>query len=190
MDNAKLKTEADLVILTSRLPQILTPYSEWFIGGSYSYDLMCWRDLDIYVLDPEHDLKRCFDVAFEVTRRLLANKSRFTNNLGGEPDGFYWGIKLGDVRQGAWKLDIWFLDQKDYEQHAAYTATMKERLSPEFRARILAIKQAYWQRPEFRDTVTSDLIYRAVIEHGVKNVKEFERFLIDGPTSPRFSSRV
>jgi hypothetical protein len=58
---------------------------------------MCWRDLDIYVLDPTHDLKRCFGVGYEITQRLAARKSRFSNNLnnvGGVPDGFYWGIKF------------------------------------------------------------------------------------------------
>src|SRR6266481_9417509 len=101
MENAQLRNEADLLIKECRLSELLSLYPNWFIGGSYSYDLMCWRDLDIYILDPEHDLKQCFDVAFEVTRRLSANKSRFTNNIGGEPDGYYWGIKLGDIRQGA-----------------------------------------------------------------------------------------
>jgi hypothetical protein len=177
MDNAKLKTEADLVVLTCRLPQLLAGYSRWFIGGSYSYDLMCWRDLDVYILDPEHDLKKSFDVAYEVTRRLAANKSRFTNNLGAEPDGLYWGIKLGDVLQGAWKLDLWFLDQSGFDEHAAYTARMNERLTADSRARILSIKAAYWQKPEFRDTITSDLIYRAVLDNNVVDVSGFERFL-------------
>ncbi len=121
MDNAELKTEADLLMLRCGLSELLAAYPGWFIGGSYSYDLMCWRDLDLYVLDPEHDLKRCFEIGYELTQRLAAKKSRFTNNVGqsnSEPNGLYWGIKLGNERQGAWKLDVWFLDQAGYEQHA------------------------------------------------------------------------
>jgi hypothetical protein len=34
-----------------------------------------------------------------------------------------------------------------------------------------------WRRPEYRDAVTSDLIYRAVLDQGVKGVVGFERFL-------------
>src|SRR2546423_5846685 len=83
------------------LSELLAAYSRWFLGGSYSYDLMCWRDLGLYVLDPAHDLKRCFDVGYEVTKRLAAKKARFTNNVGDEPNGLYWGIKLGDERRGA-----------------------------------------------------------------------------------------
>lgn len=95
MENAELKAEADLLILACRLPELLAVYPSWFIGGSYSYDLMCWRDLDVYVLDPMHDLKQCFEVGYELTLRLTAKKSFFTNNVAGEPSGLYWGIRLG-----------------------------------------------------------------------------------------------
>jgi hypothetical protein len=180
MHNAELKTEAEILIQECRLSELMASYPAWFIGGSYSYDLMCWRDLDIYVLDPGHDLKRCFAVGYELTQRLNAWKSRFTNNVGvaGEDlNGFYWGIKLGDVRQGAWKLDVWFLDQASYEQHVAYSAGMREKLTTENRSIILAIKEAYWQRPAYRDTVTGDLIYRAVLNNGVRTIGDFERFI-------------
>ena len=180
MDNKDLKAEADLLIQECRLPELLAAYARWFVGGSYSYDLMCWRDLDVYVLDPTHDLKRCFEIAYELTSRLAAKKSRFTNNVGSEPNGLYWGIKLGDERQGAWKLDVWFLDVVSYERHAHYSASMRGRLTTENRLVILEIKEAYWRRPEYRDTITSDQIYCAVFEDGVRNVTDFERFLARG----------
>jgi len=183
MDNARIKSEADLLILKARLRELLAPYPGWFIGGSYSYDLMCWRDLDVYVLDPRQDLRQCFDIAYEVTRRLAAVKSRFTNNCGAEPNGFYWGIKLGDISQGAWKVDLWFLDQKGYSDHTAYAERMNKILTSDSRSKILAIKEAYWQRPEFRATVTSDLIYRAVLENDIKDIHGFDAFLINA-TSP------
>ncbi|HKQ06927.1 MAG TPA: hypothetical protein VJ464_17490 [Blastocatellia bacterium] len=180
MGNEELKAEADQLMRECRLPELLSAYLRWFVGGSYSYDLMCWRDLDVYILDPRADFKRCFEVAYELTCRLAAKKSRFTNNVGGEPNGLYWGIKLGDERQGAWKLDLWFLDLDSYAEHANYSANMKGKLTVDARSAILEIKEAYWRRPEYRDTVTSDLIYRAVLERGVKNINDFERFLAEG----------
>lgn len=177
MDNDQLRAEADLLMQKCGLTELLAAYARWFIGGSYNYGLMCWRDLDVYVLDPGHDLKKCFKVGYEVTQRLSAKKSRFTNNLGGEPNGFYWGIKLGDERRGAWKIDIWFLDETGFEQHLKYCADLSERLTPEKRSAILAIKEAYWQRREYRDTITSDLLYRAVLDQDVTTVTEFENFI-------------
>lgn len=177
MENAELKGEAERLIRGCRLTELLSAYPRWFLGGSYAYDLMCWRDLDIYVLDSVHDLKRCFEVGYQLTDRLSARKSRFTNNVGGHPNGLYWGIKLGEERKGAWKLDVWFLDLAGYEQHAAYVAKMKARLTPQTTSAILAIKEAYWRRPEYRDTVTSDMIYRAVLDEGIGSAEEFERLL-------------
>jgi hypothetical protein len=177
MDNAQIKLEADLLLQECHMAELLAAYPAWFIGGSYSYDLMCWRDLDIYVFDPQHDLKCCFEVGYELTRRLRAKKSSFTNMVGSEPNGLYWGIKLGDPRQGAWKLDVWFLAPVSYDQHASYSAGMRARLTAETRSIILLIKEAYWRRQEYRDTVTSDLIYRAVLDHDVRDVSGFEHFL-------------
>lgn len=177
MDNDQLRAEADLLVQNCGLPELLAPYPKWFIGGSYNYGLMCWRDLDVYVLDPRHDLKRCFDVGYEVTARLSAWKSRFTNNLRDRPKGLYWGIKLGDERLGAWKIDIWFLDEPSFAEHLKYCADLNARLTPETRSAILAIKEAYWQRREYRDTITSDIIYRAVFDEAVRTVPEFENLL-------------
>src|ERR1044072_911323 len=167
MDNAELKKEADQLVRRCGLPELLAAYPGWFIGGSYSYDLMCWRDLDIYILDPAHDLKRCFEVGYELTRRLGAKKSFFTNNVGGEASGLYWGIRLGDTRRGAWKMDVWFLDQASYQQHADYSTNMLKKLTTENRRIILTIKEVYWEQDSYRDTITSDMIYRAVFDKGV-----------------------
>jgi hypothetical protein len=177
VQNKSLKTEADLMIRECGLTELLAHYSQWFIGGSYSYDLMAWRDLDVYVLDAQHDLESSFNVAYSLTQRLAAKKSRFTNNVGNEPNGLYWGIALGDTRNGAWKLDLWFLDQASYQQHADYSAAMRKRLTAESRSVILEIKKAYWRRREYRDSITADLIYRAVLDHNVFTVSDFERCL-------------
>lgn len=179
MNNQQLNAEADLLVQKCGLPDLLAAYPKWFIGGSYNYGLMCWRDLDVYVFDPKHDLRKCFDVGYEVTQRLSAKKSRFTNNVGSELNGFYWGIKLGDERQGAWKIDLWFLDEPGFVNHKTYCADLSARLTPETRSAILEVKEAYWQRREYRDTITSDMIYRAVLNKGVRTVSEFESLLAE-----------
>ena len=54
---------------------------------------------------------------------------------------------------------------------------MRERLTAENRSAIVGIKEAYWRRPEYRDTITSDLIYRAVLDNGVRTVDDFQHFV-------------
>ncbi len=48
---------------------------------------------------------------------------------------------------------------------------------------MLAIKESYWRKPEYRDTVTSDMIYRAVLDHSVKTMGDFERFRKENGTT-------
>jgi hypothetical protein len=176
MSNDELKREADELMARVRLSEALGSYAQWFVGGSYSYDLMVWRDLDVYALDPDRDLRACFEVGYALSARLPAWKARFTNNFGGKPNGYYWGLKTGDERAGAWKLDVWFLDQEDYSAHRAYSAAMGRRLTTETRAAICAIKESYWRRAEYRDTVTSADIYRAVLDHGVRRLEDFAQW--------------
>ncbi len=178
--NAGLKREADELLGFAGFRKLLAAYDGWFVGGSYSYDLMCWRDLDIYVLDPKNDLQSCFRVACHLTERLAARKSRFTNNLcefEAGPCGLYWGIKLGDSPFRDWKLDLWFLAKEGYDNHFAYSARMRQRLTDESRRAILSIKEVYWRRKEYRDSITSDLIYRAVLDAGARTLDDFEEFL-------------
>jgi hypothetical protein len=78
--NEELRDAADRLLQKCSLPELLTDYSSWFIGGSYNYGLMCWRDLDVYVLDTQHDLRKCFEIGYELTR-LLSRPNRDSRTM-------------------------------------------------------------------------------------------------------------
>lgn len=78
---------------------------------------------------------------------------------------------------GGWKLDLWFLDEAGYEKLSKYCDSLRLRLTPETRSAILEIKEAYWRSREYRHTITSDSIYRAVLDHDVRTVHQFARLL-------------
>ena len=71
--------------------------------------------------------------------------------------------------------------RKSSRKQAAPNKCMRARLTPEKRSAILEIKEAYWRRPEYRDTITSDLIYCAVLANDVRTVGDFDRFLAERP---------
>lgn len=181
MENADLKAEADALSARADLSAAFSAYADWFIGGSYRCDLMCWRDLDVYVLDPALELGACFRAAHDITRRLQAVKARFTDHRAGQPAGYYWGILLGNARAGAWKLDVWFVGPSDFTAHRDYADELRTGLSAEERAAILRLKEAYWASTAYRDTITSHQIYEAVRRHGIRTREEFERHC-SGPT--------
>jgi len=167
-----IKPEADQFLYQQGLYAILEAYGEPFIAGSYAYDLMTWRDLDIYFTG-DFDLEKFFNLGYKITASLKAYKSFFTDNRGQCPDGLYWGIRLGDIQAGAWKIDIWHFSEHDYQDQVRNCDTIKNRLTEETRKAIIEIKSHFCLKPGYRDTITSDDIYKAVLEHGVRNVKQF-----------------
>jgi hypothetical protein len=90
------------------------------------------------------------------------------------PDGIYLGI---DYRDGdrKWNIDIWFV--ADAERHPDLQHVRE--LSPDVRAAILEIKRAWRDRPEYRRSVTSLDICRAVLDNGVRTAEQFERLVND-----------
>jgi len=87
----------------------------------------------------------------------------------------YWGIRLGDIQAGAWKIEIWHLAEQDYQDQLRYCDMMKNSLTEETRRAIIEIKSHFCMKPGYRNTITSDYIYKAVLQHGVRNVEQFRQ---------------
>jgi len=170
-----IRQEADNLLYHQGLYSIIEAYGQPFIAGSYAYDLMTWRDLDIYFTG-DFDLEAFFNLGYKITALLKAYKSFFTDNRGCKPDGLYWGIRLGDIQAGAWKIDIWHLSEQDYQDQVQYCEMIKNSLTEETRNAIIEIKSHFCMKPGYRDTITSDDIYKAVLEHGVRNVEQFQQY--------------
>lgn len=167
-----VKQEADHLLYDQGLYSILEDYGHPIIAGSYAYDLMTWHDLDIY-FDGDFDREAFFDLGYQITATFNAYKAFFTDNRGRSPDGLYWGIRLGDLQAGAWKIDIWHLSDRDYQDQVRYCDVIKNALTDDTRRAIIEIKSHFCMKPGYRDTITSDDIYKAVLEHGVRNLEQF-----------------
>ena len=121
------------------------------------------------------------DWFFELGRRVLAalhpSKMFFTNgrDFGDMPPprGLYWGIRLGDVKKGAWKIDLWAFDHELWMQKTTECEHLKQSLNKENRLTILRLKSQLWRDPRYRDEVTSADLYDAVLRLGCRSVAEF-----------------
>jgi hypothetical protein len=58
------------------------------------------------------------------------------------PKGLYWGVYLGDERNGAWKIDIGVSEPEVFEATRAYGERIAARVSESSRPVILQIKSA------------------------------------------------
>jgi hypothetical protein len=178
--DATIRAEADR-LLASGLRDILSMYGEVCLHGSYVLRLMTWRDLDIRIVRQEQDRTQFFFLGERIANHLSPHRMHFRNEMAGLterlPRGLYWGIYLGDERKGAWKLDIWAVSPGDHEATAARTKHLCERLTSDERIAILKLKSELWSHPEYRRGFSSQDIYEAVLERGIRDLTAFRVFI-------------
>jgi hypothetical protein len=174
--NEYILREADRM-LESGLRALLARYGEPHVVGSYSLRLMTWRDLDIHLVQAQMDVAAFFALGGELAALLTPHRMHFRDETvvgtPGLPRGLYWGIYLGDEKDGAWKIDVWATNREDFEPVRRFNDGIASRLTDETRAAILAIKTACWRHPQYRRGFTSADVYASVLDRGVRDVDGF-----------------
>ena len=178
---AALRAQADDLLVRTGLKDLLSRSGTVHVSGSYALRLMTWRDLDIYLEAPRMTVSEFFALGSRITALLDPWKMFFTNNRGrldgNYPPALYWGIRLGDIRKGAWKIDLWAMDSAACRIALENCDQVAARLTPESRLVILALKAQLWHHPAYRDTITSKTIYDAVLDGGVTDLDTFWAFV-------------
>src|SRR5690349_5135768 len=125
------------------LMNILTQFGKPHISGSYSLDLMTWRDLDIYLEVETISESSHFSLGEKITTAFHPVKMSFRNELLGKtkglPSGLYWGVYLGNERAGAWKIDIWVVNKEECDKLMKYCSDIQNKLTEDTRNNILDI---------------------------------------------------
>ena len=179
--NLLIRTEADDILYHKGLFETLRKYGIPHIHGSYVLDLMTWRDLDIYLESQPVSTSAFFELGKELVDLLHPVKMSYRNEKEGKnkdlPTGLYWGIYLGDERQGAWKIDIWSIKKSELKERLRYCEILKRRLTSMTRNKILQIKSQCWKDTAYRRSFHSADIYTAVLDNGVCGYEEFREYL-------------
>lgn len=184
--NTALHTEADRILHADGLLDLAQAYGEVFVGGSYHSELMVWRDLDLYIGMDTNKLEVFFDLGRRIVESFHATKAFFTDARNSDPAGLYWGVRLGDdLAHGAWKFDMWPANPEALARRRRSAGAFVERLTPAARSAILELKAHYWADPRYRNEITSDDIYRAVLDEGVRSPSAFEALLTGRDASTR-----
>lgn len=180
-ENKRIRDEADEILHDRNLLQIVQAYGKTYVSGSYALDLMTWRDLDIYLDEDFISEERFFQLGSQLCAALSPVRMQFRNEriakTKGLPQGLYWGIYLGNEREGAWKIDIWAITSKECERLLNYCQAIKEQLNDSVSGTILSIKSQCWQDPQYRHTYDSSHIYEAVLKGGVRDLEGFWNYL-------------
>ncbi len=95
------------------------------------------------------------------------------------PDGLYLGVSARTNEGIDWTLDIWAVDQPEWQPDLNHLRTILPRLDDDRRRTILLIKQVLaTEQPHFsKGKVPSAYVYDAVVDDGVGSVRQFMEWL-------------
>lgn len=186
----KLQTEAKQVIHSLGLTELLSKYGTPTLIGSTALGLMVWRDIDIEVTIKDFTKEELVKIisaifisaGYRIDVCMINNYEKLNANL---PLGYYLGLKyFGDIspeeavgsNEKIWKIDIWFLTEGNLRGKIK-TEELQSKLTEGKRRAILEIKDAVAKNPKYRKEIKSMDIYIAVLDKGIKNLEEFEKYL-------------
>ena len=170
--NSQLKSEIDSILAKFSLNEILNSHGKVLVTGSYTYDLMAWRDYDLVVQLNNYNMSEVYALVEEMGIRLNPDKFRILNNLkkieSNRPEGVWLGVYVED-----WKLDIWLMNSQNFEKEVQRTNVMQQKLKDIDKEILISIKAVLSDDPDYHVKFSSVDLYTAYLEGGVKTVEEF-----------------
>jgi len=182
LQDQQLRAEADQLLQRHGISRIVSAYGQLHLSGSYSLHLMTWRDLDAYLQMPVMNVERFLEMGHRLAALMRPRKASFTDHVHFPATeavvGLYWGFQTDLLSRGGWKIDLWGVTSEVCAERLQHCASIESALTPEARIKILTIKNEVCHHPNYRDTITSQHIYDAVLKGGATSVEEFWKYLI------------
>ncbi|MCX6740372.1 MAG: hypothetical protein NTZ49_04040 [Candidatus Parcubacteria bacterium] len=184
-ESKKIKAQADMILKESDIVEILKDYGKVKISGSYALDVMLRPDLDLFVITEKHDWNKVIDIQSKIMNLKYFRDFNFANWVDFEdktitPIKGYYFQPWVPINNQLWKMDIWLITS-EYDRTTELTEHFKKLLDQEpddiKRIAILEIKEAMKENKKYTKGINGKLIYKAVLENGITNVEDFNKFL-------------
>ena len=170
--NNQLKSEIDSIISKYSLIDLLESYGKVLVTGSYSYDLMAWRDYDLVIELNVYTIEKVYSLVEEIGVKLNPDKLRILNNLNkteaNRPQGVWLGVYIEK-----WKIDIWLMNSENFQKEVQNSKKWKEKLKDVDREILISIKSELSKDPDYHVKFSSVNLYEAFLEGNVRNAEEF-----------------
>lgn len=174
MSNNIRKQQADRILYELGLLEKLEEYGTPHIIGSYRMDMMAWNDLDIDIENEHVTVDSLYDLSQYIIKmfRPVWYEAKETKDDNGKTVWFH-GFET-TITGELWNVDLWFFDKETIEKAKMYCDGVKEQATAEQRETIVAIKKELISRNLYSfEKYKSTDVYEAVLEHHVKDAKEF-----------------
>lgn len=164
-----IKQEATIFLQSNKILEILSDYGKAEVVGSYMFDIMTWKDIDIVVTNNILDKSKIYSCGQKLLDQLNPKGMDFENRILDHkpylPLGFYWGV----VSETGWKMDIWFINEEESTKQKNFREDLFKNLNEESRKLIVELKSL----PEYRKKFNSMDVYTKVLKDGVATKEEF-----------------
>ncbi len=188
-----LQNEAQSIVKELDLVRLLSNAGVARVHGSSVLGLMTWRDIDISVSSPHLSIEHVYEVMTPLLTHSRIKQVRYFNESGsfnstGLPhdERYFFMVLYDNGAESDWKIDISFWLAEGVRSEPIHDM-IEQELTPETRLAILRIKDVWWKQPSYGQEVSSVDIYDAVLQHGIRTLNEFDRYLIERGKSARTS---
>lgn len=177
----QLQNEAQQVLADLNMTEMLSKGGVLRQTGSSTLGLMVWRDIDLQVSSPGLAIEQAFAFLQPLLTHPRVRQVRYLRQsdhfkVDGLDERYFFMVFYEQEGRAEWKLDISFWLGEGIHPEPFQEAVEKQ-LTPEARLIILRIKDVWYQLPAYRNTVASTDIYDAVLQHGVRTLDDFDRYL-------------
>ncbi len=173
----QLQKQAYRIINELDLMEFLKKFGQPILVGSVALGLMSWPDIDIVVISQMkiQDYLDTVDYLFPKQNIYSLSLQDFRKSIYPDrPQGLYCGVNYLMKPKAFWKIDIWFLPDA---RALDLVNSVKSRLTDEIRLRILKIKNEMREETKHGKEVSGMDVYKAVLDHNVKTLGEFKKYL-------------
>lgn len=178
-----LKEEGTTLLKTTDIKRVLAAFGDVSIGGSYSYDLLVDRDIDMDLRLPA-GMELGFDTRADIAAALLkirevrslemADIYHFPAGAKHAIEGIWYGLGVVVPSTGArWNFDIWCMLHDGETEEDSDMVRRLNNLSDTERTAIMTIKQRCLDEGKKQKNRTSMQVYDAVLNRGVASYAEF-----------------
>ncbi len=172
-----IKNEADELLRKYRLVEIIENFGQVKFTGSYELNLMYKKDIDISLINDNLSVQDFTQLGKALIDSLNTPSAYYRNTRISPVDkrpenSLYWGIKTGD-----WFIDVWGMSTEVYKRAEIYIDEIKSKLTNKDRLVILQLKDELTKNKSYGKDFSSRELYDAVLNHEVKNSKQFNLYL-------------
>lgn len=167
-----MKKQADALLQSTKLIEILKKYGDVHLIGSYVLDVMSEPDIDI-VVQAEDTRKSSVEALQEIIGKRLFYKVEYGDFVAfpvdNRPKGYILVLKTV-VNQVAWETEVWFVG--DASKQLAYSELLKSKLTSQHRIEILKAKVARQRAGYGKHHLSSHKIYERIMHISLDQLKQ------------------